>query len=618
MAFAILGNPAPQFVDSSGSPYSSGTIEVRNPADDTLKSSYPTYDDAEALTNVNAGIITLNDRGIPQTQIWGIDGEDYKLIIKDEFGATIDTIDDYNLPDIETQASVGQLLYPRTQAEIDVVITPTNYNYEEGDSRRYGALFDDSTDDTTAHQTALDVLAQKDSGVWRIEGGISRAQGLVCKADYLEIAGSGWLKPVSNTTTPILRFGDDTTSTICSGITGTLRIGDSGGVLTTWPNVKGVNFEALNESNMFLHVLGLGVGIEIAPSDTGISYNNFYLGDVTNNKVAIRFNVQPGGWANENVWIGGRFAINSSTWESGVCDIQMLDNGGTTVNGNVFIKPSFEGDGRCIHFDNATNNTVLNARWEGPSPGTEDVDFDSVFFKIESDCNYNNIELSQGFDWLLSDTKAHGAADLRNSNGSFTFNSVDKTPFFYKGAPVKVTVSGTTYTSFVTRSLFSSGNTRVYIAHPWITSAPTAVETARVEDEGFTEFRGPTINTLDGVTSVQGGLHTSQRVAEAHLLHHMVVSAMTGNNPVFVHSEPEVNTNRFLEVRDAAAALEYWIDGRGHSYQTALSVGDVTTPIASRTHVADPAGGGTVDAEARTAINAILASLEAFGFHSTS
>lgn len=41
------------------------------------------------------------------------------------------------------------------------------------------------------------------------------------------------------------------------------------------------------------------------------------------------------------------------------------------------------------------------------------------------------------------------------------------------------------------------------------------------------------------------------------------------------------------------------------------------TPIARRSHVADPSGGATTDAEARTAINAILATLEAFGFHAT-
>lgn len=41
-------------------------------------------------------------------------------------------------------------------------------------------------------------------------------------------------------------------------------------------------------------------------------------------------------------------------------------------------------------------------------------------------------------------------------------------------------------------------------------------------------------------------------------------------------------------------------------------------PTARVAHVADPSGGSTVDAEARSAINSILATLEIFGFHATS
>lgn len=42
------------------------------------------------------------------------------------------------------------------------------------------------------------------------------------------------------------------------------------------------------------------------------------------------------------------------------------------------------------------------------------------------------------------------------------------------------------------------------------------------------------------------------------------------------------------------------------------------SPVGQQSHVADPAGGGTVDSEARSAINSILTTLETFGFHATS
>jgi len=96
MAFPILGSPNPQFFDSSGAPYASGTLSVLEPADDTNKASYPTYDDAEAATNANTNPVVLNARG--ECSLWGLDGEDYKLVLKDSAAATIWTSDDVFLP----------------------------------------------------------------------------------------------------------------------------------------------------------------------------------------------------------------------------------------------------------------------------------------------------------------------------------------------------------------------------------------------------------------------------------------------------------------------------------------------------------------------------------------
>lgn len=52
---------------------------------------------------------------------------------------------------------------------------------------------------------------------------------------------------------------------------------------------------------------------------------------------------------------------------------------------------------------------------------------------------------------------------------------------------------------------------------------------------------------------------------------------------------------------------------------TAVAVGFLgATPAVRQTHIADPSGGGTQDAEARTAINSILSVLETFGLVATS
>lgn len=98
MAFPILGNPKPAFFDSNGAPLVSGTITTLDPADDSVKASYPTADDANAGTNGTSGDITLDSRGEPtSTQYWGQDGEDYKVVIKDSSGSTIYTLDDIRM-----------------------------------------------------------------------------------------------------------------------------------------------------------------------------------------------------------------------------------------------------------------------------------------------------------------------------------------------------------------------------------------------------------------------------------------------------------------------------------------------------------------------------------------
>jgi hypothetical protein len=50
---------------------------------------------------------------------------------------------------------------------------------------------------------------------------------------------------------------------------------------------------------------------------------------------------------------------------------------------------------------------------------------------------------------------------------------------------------------------------------------------------------------------------------------------------------------------------------------TKLAVGTAAAPVTTQAKIADPASGGTVDTQARTAINAIIDALEAFGITST-
>ena len=115
MAFPILGSPKPQFLDSSGDPYASGTLSVLEPTDDSNKTYYPTADDADAGTNGASGDITLNSSGSPTNALFGVDDQKYKLVLKDSSGSTIWTVDDIRLP-VRTPTLYGKTAQTLTDA----------------------------------------------------------------------------------------------------------------------------------------------------------------------------------------------------------------------------------------------------------------------------------------------------------------------------------------------------------------------------------------------------------------------------------------------------------------------------------------------------------------------
>jgi hypothetical protein len=147
MPFAILGTPKPQFFDSSGSPLASGTLTIVDPDTDVNKATYTTYANADSLGTTNSNPITLDSRGEPSSELWGLDNEDYKLTLKDSNGDTVWTVDKLIAP-VEINAT--------TSAETTAGVTPSDYSYPPLNVLRYGADPTGTADSTAAIQAAID------------------------------------------------------------------------------------------------------------------------------------------------------------------------------------------------------------------------------------------------------------------------------------------------------------------------------------------------------------------------------------------------------------------------------------------------------------------------------
>jgi hypothetical protein len=141
---------------------------------------------------------------------------------------------------------------------------------------------------------------------------------------------------------------------------------------------------------------------------------------------------------------------------------------------------------------------------------------------------------------------------------------------------------------------------------------------------------GSTVNASDAVTADVTDVltlhHTTSGAAAAGFGTGFVLTAEsstgTSRQQGAIQSEFVVATDASFTSRLSLSVTDFNGDREGIRVEadgSAPKIGFLgTAAAAQQAHVADPSGGGTVDAEARTAINSILSTLEAFGFHATS
>lgn len=149
---SLVQNPRVVVVDSSGTPranakrylYSAGTL--------TPLTSYTESD----LSTAHSDPQVADSAGVFAPAYLPSTVSTYRQIIKTSADVTLS--DDDDIPTVKlTAAAVGAALYPRSVAEQSASVTPSSYAYPQIDVRRYGAVGDGSTDDTTAFTNAAAV-----------------------------------------------------------------------------------------------------------------------------------------------------------------------------------------------------------------------------------------------------------------------------------------------------------------------------------------------------------------------------------------------------------------------------------------------------------------------------
>jgi len=111
----------------------------------------------DALTTPSSNPVIADAAGVFEA-IYLDPDVDYKLQLDDTNDALIYTVDP--IMDTLTASNLGKILFIRTADEISAGVTPTNFEFPEGDLRRYGAAIDGSTDDTSADSDWIDVGLQ--------------------------------------------------------------------------------------------------------------------------------------------------------------------------------------------------------------------------------------------------------------------------------------------------------------------------------------------------------------------------------------------------------------------------------------------------------------------------
>lgn len=162
-------------------------------------------------------------------------------------------------------------------------------------------------------------------------------------------------------------------------------------------NMVGVSFVNLNNSRVYLNeVKYFNENVRVAGLGAGSCYNTFSFGLIRNANVGLRIYQDNAnnniGWANENMFIGGRFC-NFSDWNKSneshavvIAGPESSSDKYDSANALHFAKQSFEGYDTIVYARNVGSSDFLYSRVEGSK----------TFVKFVGNCK--NCRISTGYN----------------------------------------------------------------------------------------------------------------------------------------------------------------------------------------------------------------------------
>lgn len=196
-----------------------------------------------------------------------------------------------------------------------------------------------------------------------------------------------------------------------------------------WSNEENIGIRLFNTFNSRAYIArasNFTIGFQVMGDSRGCAYNEFSLGELINNKVAVdvtnRDSLGGVGYANENVFTAGRFSSNSgvnSTLDRYGVRLNSLSATKYINNNNVFLKPCFElnnaGTGKALPVlcSYGQGNHFIEVRSEGN---------DLPFMRQENASSENSV--SFGYCGLADEDKNDSA--IIETTGTFPVATITR------------------------------------------------------------------------------------------------------------------------------------------------------------------------------------------------